>query len=99
VDEAQTLEAAFGAALPGEVGDEEALGVPHDDVGDNPGPVHQDPHLAAHLPGNFGKLAGQFRGDQFPGGHLAAVEALQPPGLVVLQSGEITKRPVDVCSF
>ena len=99
VDEAQALEAALGAALPGEVGDEQTLGVPHDDVGHHPGPVHQDPHLAVHFPGDVGQLAGQLRGDQFMGGHLAAVEALQPLGLLVLQSGEIAKRPVDNGSF
>ena len=99
VDEAQALEAALGAALPGKVGDEQTLGVPHDDVGHHPGPVHQDPYLAVHFPGDFGELAGQLRGDQFMGGHLAAVEALQPLGLLVLQSGEIAKRPVDNGSF
>jgi hypothetical protein len=33
------------------------------------------------------------------GGHLAAVEALQPPGLVVLQAGEIAEGSVYVCSL
>ena len=99
MDEAQALEAAPGAALPGKVGDQQSLGVPHDDVGDHPGPIHQDPHLAAQFPGDFGQLAGQLRGDQFTGGHLAAVEALQPLGLLALKTGEIAKWPVDDGSF
>jgi len=66
------------------VGNEQTLGVPHDDMGHHPRPVYQDPRLAMHFMGNLGELAGQFRADQLMGGHLAAVEALQPPGLVVL---------------
>ena len=83
MDEAQPLEAAPGAPLPGQMGDEEPPGVPHDNVGYHAGPVHQDPHLTVHFPGNFGQLPGQLRGDQFPGRHLAAVEPFQATALVV----------------
>jgi hypothetical protein len=68
-------------------------------MGDESGPVHQNPHLTVHFMGNFGELPGQLRGNQLMGGHLAAVEALQPPYLLVLQSGKIAKRPVNGCSF
>jgi len=82
VDEAQAFETAPGTPLPGELRNEEALGISHDDVGDRAGPIHQDSYLAVYFPGDFGQLPGQLRGDQFTRRYLAAVEPLQPLGLL-----------------
>ena len=76
VDQPEALEAAFGAALPGQRGNHQALGVPHQDVGDQALAVQEHPHLAVQVLGNFGELPGQFRGKQTGGGNLAAVEPL-----------------------
>ena len=44
--------------------------------------VHQDPDLPADLARDFGQLPGQLRSKQFGRRHLAAVQALQGPGLM-----------------
>ena len=79
VDQAEALEAALDAPLPGQGGNDQALGVPHDDVGHRALAVHQDPDLAVQLGGNFRQLPGQLRGKQVGRRHLAAVQALQGP--------------------
>ena len=76
VDQAEALEAAFNAPLPGQGGNEQALGVPHDDIRHHALAVHQDPDLPADIGGNLGQLPGQLRGKQFGGRHLAAIQAL-----------------------
>ena len=82
VDQAEALEAALDAPLPGQGGDDQTLGVPHDDVGHHALAIHQDPDLPADLGGNFGQLPGQLRSNQLGRRHLAAVQALQGPGLM-----------------
>ena len=82
VDQAEAFEAAFDAALPGQGGDEETLGVADDDVGHGALAVHQDADLPADLGGNLGQLPGQLRGNHLGRGHLAAIQALQGPGLM-----------------
>ena len=82
VDQAEALEAALDAPLPGQGGDEETLGVADDDVGHRALAVHQDPDLPADLGGNLGQLPGQLRGQQLGRRHLAAVQALQGPVLM-----------------
>ena len=73
VDQPKALEAAFTSPLPRQGRNEQALGVPDDDVGHRALAVHQDPDLPAELPGNLGQLPGQFRGEHLGRRHLAAV--------------------------
>ena len=79
VDEPQALEAALGAPLPGQRRNHQALGVPHEDVGDQALAVQQHPHLAVQVLGDFGQLPGQLRGQQIcrraPCGGRAALTA------------------------
>ncbi len=52
----------------------EALGVPHDDVGDESLAVQQHSHLAVQVLGDFRQLPGQLRGQEFRRRHPAAVQ-------------------------
>ena len=70
MDQAQALEAAFGAALAGQGRNHQALGVAHQDVGHQALAVQEHPHLAVQVPGDFGQLPGQFGGEQLAGGTL-----------------------------
>ncbi len=82
VQQPQALEAAMGAALPGQRRNDQSPGVAHQDVGDQPLAVQEHPHLAVQVLGEFRQLPGQFRGEQLGGRHLAAVEPLQLPELL-----------------
>ncbi len=82
VQQPQALEAAMGAALPGQRGNDQPLGVAHQDVGDQPLAVQEHPHLPVQVLREFRQLPGQFRGEQLAGGDLAAVEPLQLPQLL-----------------
>ncbi|OGR05026.1 MAG: hypothetical protein A3K23_04955 [Desulfobacca sp. RBG_16_58_9] len=82
VNQTQALETAPGAPFPGQGRDQQALGVPHQDVGDESLAVQQNPHLPVQVLGDLRQLPGQFRGQEFRGRHPAAVQPLQPPVLM-----------------
>ena len=82
VQQPKALEAAMGAALPGQRGNDQPLGVAHQDVSDQPLPVQEHPHLPVQVLREFRQLPGQLQGEQLGGRYLAAVEPLQLPKLL-----------------
>jgi len=77
MDQAEALEAALSAALPGQGGNNQALGVPHQDVAHHALAIQEHPYLPVQGTGDFCQLPGQLRGEEQGQRHLAAVEPLQ----------------------
>ena len=81
VDEPQAAEAADAAAQAADVGEGEAVGVPHDDVAHVAFAPEQDSDLPVEPAGGLGQMPGELGGDHLPRVDAAAVGALQSADL------------------